>query len=36
MDPILSAAIEHIRVMEDRMAKQDVAIERLRMMREFF
>ena len=34
MDPILSAAIEHIRVMEDRMAKQDVAIERLRMMRE--
>jgi hypothetical protein len=34
MDPIFSAAIEHIRVMEARIAKQESAIERLRMRRE--
>jgi len=34
MDSIFSAAIEHIRVMEDRITKQKSAIERLRMMRE--
>jgi hypothetical protein len=34
MDPIFSAAIEHIRVMEARIAKQESAIERLRMMHE--
>jgi hypothetical protein len=34
MDPIFSAAIEHIRVMEERITKQKSAIERLRMMRE--
>ena len=31
MDPIFSAAIEHIRVMEGRITKQESAIERLRM-----
>ena len=34
MDPILSAAIEHIRVMEGRIAKQEAAIERLKVQRE--
>ena len=34
MDPIFSAAIEHIRVMEGRITKQQAAIERLRMLRE--
>ena len=34
MNPIFSAAIEHIRVMEDRITKQKSAIERLSMMRE--
>ena len=34
MDPIFSAAIEHIRVMEGRITKQQGAIERLRMLRE--
>ena len=34
MDPIFAAAIEHIRVMEGRITKQESAIERLRMMRE--
>jgi DNA repair exonuclease SbcCD ATPase subunit len=34
MEPTFAAAIEHIRVMEARIAKQDSAIERLRMMRE--
>jgi hypothetical protein len=34
MDSIFSAAIEHIRVMEDRITKQKSAIERLSMMRE--
>lgn len=34
MDPIFSAAIEHIRVMEGRITKQESAIERLRMMSE--
>jgi hypothetical protein len=34
MDTIFSAAIEHVRVMEARIAKQESAIERLRMMRE--
>jgi hypothetical protein len=34
MDPIFSAAIEHIRVMDGRITKQEDAIERLRMLRE--
>lgn len=34
MDPIFSAAIEHIRVMDGRITKQQDAIERLRMLRE--
>jgi hypothetical protein len=34
MDPILSAAIEHIRLMEGRITKQEAAIERLRILRE--
>lgn len=34
MDPIFSAANEHIRVMEGRITKQESAIERLRMMSE--
>jgi hypothetical protein len=34
MDPIFAAAIEHIRVMEGRITKQESAIERLRVMRE--
>ena len=34
MDPIFSAAIEHIRVMDGRITKQQDAIKRLRMLRE--
>jgi hypothetical protein len=34
MEPIFSAAIDHIRVMESRITKQESAIERLRMIRE--
>ena len=34
MEPIIAAAIEHIRVMEGRITKQVAAIERLRILRE--
>ena len=34
MDSVFSAAIEHIHVMKARIARQESAIERLRMMRE--
>ena len=34
MDPIFSAAIDHIRVMEGRIIKQKTAIERLKLQRE--
>ena len=34
MEPIITAAIEHIRVMESRITKQEAAIERLRILRE--
>jgi len=34
MEPIIAAAIEHIRVMESRITKQEAAIERLRILRE--
>jgi len=34
MEPIIAAAIEHIRVMERRITKQEAAIERLSILRE--
>jgi hypothetical protein len=34
MESVIAAAIEHIRVMEGRITKQEAAIERLRILRE--